>query len=68
MDSIASLLHFVFWVLVLFLALSFFGISIQTIVNSPVGQENLAYLFNLLSQTWQMLIQVWAWSTAWIRP
>ena len=59
--SIFSFLKFVFWLLVLILALSFFGISIQAIVNSPAGQANFTYLFNLLSQAW-------LWSTQWIRP
>jgi hypothetical protein len=54
-------LKLAFWILVLLLALSFFGISIQAIVNSPAGQENFTYLSSLLSQFWQ-------WSTAWIRP
>ncbi|HQT82784.1 MAG TPA: hypothetical protein PLW99_01385 [Candidatus Paceibacterota bacterium] len=59
--SIFSFLKLVFLVLVLVLALSFFGISIQAIVNSPAGQANFAYLFNLLHQAW-------LWATAWIRP
>jgi hypothetical protein len=44
----------IFWLLVLILALSFFGISIQSIVNSPAGQANIAYVLNLLSEgvTW----------------
>lgn len=51
----ADLLHLIFWVFVFILGLSFFGISIQAIVNSPAGQENFAYLADLLSQTWQWL-------------
>ncbi len=56
-----SMLRTIFWALVLLLALSFFGISIQAIVNSPAGQENFAYLGHLLLQAWQ-------WTTFWIRP
>ncbi len=51
----------IFWVFVFLTALSFFGISIQTIINSPAGQANLAYLVDLLTQLWQ-------WATFWIRP
>ena len=51
----------IFWVLILLLALSFFGISLQAIINSPAGQANFAYLFNLLSQ-------IWEWSTQWVSP
>ncbi|MGH7174863.1 MAG: hypothetical protein ACREGR_00705 [Minisyncoccia bacterium] len=34
------------------LALSFFGITIQSIVNSPAGQENLAYIGTLFTMLW----------------
>ncbi|MDP2655581.1 MAG: hypothetical protein Q8P17_03550 [bacterium] len=46
----------IFWLFVLILALSFFGISIQAIINSPAGQENISYVFNLLAQGWQWII------------
>jgi len=58
---IHEMIRLVFWTLVLFLALSFFGISIKAIVDSPMGQANLTYLLNVLSQ-------VWLWATYWIRP
>src|SRR3989344_8238551 len=45
-----------FWIFVLLLALSFFGISIQAIINSPAGQENFAYIISLLSRAWEWLI------------
>lgn len=56
-----SLLKLVFWVCILVLAFSFFGISIQAIVNSPAGQANFTYVFHLLTEAWQ-------WATFWIRP
>lgn len=46
----------IFWLFVLFLALSFFGISIQAIINSPAGQANVSYFFSLLGQGWQWVI------------
>jgi len=46
----------IFWLFVLFLALSFFGISIQAIINSPAGQENINYIFNLINQGWQWIV------------
>lgn len=42
------MLHLAFWIFVLLLALSFFGISIQSIISSPAGQENFAYAWHLL--------------------
>lgn len=55
------MLHLIFWVFVLVLGLSYFGISIQAILGSPAGQENIAYLSQLLSQFWQ-------WLTPYIQP
>jgi hypothetical protein len=46
----------IFWILVLVLGLSFFGISLQAIVNSPAGQENFSYLLYLLNQAWHWVI------------
>lgn len=49
------MLHLIFWAFVLLLALSFFGISIQAIIMSPAGQENVHYLTSLFMQGWQWL-------------
>lgn len=45
----------IFWIFVLFLGLSYLGISVQEIINSPAGQANLAYLSDLLSRAIQWL-------------
>lgn len=58
MVTMWSALRLGFWLLILVLALSFFGISIQAIVNSPAGQANFGYLYNLLSQIWQWLVDL----------
>ncbi len=44
-----------FWGFVLFLALSFFGISLRAIIESPMGQENLTYLTHLATSFWHWL-------------
>jgi len=49
------MLRLIFWAFVLILALSFFGISIESIINSPAGQTNIAYLSNLATQFWLWL-------------
>ncbi|HUY62184.1 MAG TPA: hypothetical protein VMV50_00085 [Candidatus Paceibacterota bacterium] len=49
------MLRLLFWIFVLFLALSYFGISIRTIVESPAGQANLAYLAYLAVTSWHLL-------------
>lgn len=43
------MLRIMLYVVVGVLALSFFGISIQSIVYSPAGQENFGYLGELIS-------------------
>ena len=45
-----------FWSFVLFIALSFFGISLKAIIESPMGQENLAYLTHLITSLWHWII------------
>ena len=66
--AFVELVRFVFWISVLFLALSFFGISIQSIVNSPIGQANLTYLSDLFAPVLQFISPLWLWATEWIRP
>lgn len=46
----------IFWVFVLILGLSFFGISIKAIITSPAGQENFAYLFHLATIGWHWIV------------
>jgi hypothetical protein len=53
------MLYLIFLFFIFFLALSFFGISIEAIVNSPAGQVNLIYLSHLFSQGWQFITGVW---------
>lgn len=46
-----------FWTLVLLLVLSFFGISVQSIVESPAGQANFSYVRDLLVQAWTQVTE-----------
>ncbi|MBI2410007.1 hypothetical protein HYV30_03130 [Candidatus Kaiserbacteria bacterium] len=50
-----AVIRLVFWMLVLVLTLSFFGISIQAIVDSPAGRANFSYIAQLFTQAWQWL-------------
>jgi len=50
------MLKLIFWIVILVFALSFFGISIQAIINSPTGQANIHYIFNLVGQGWQWIV------------
>ena len=51
------MLKVIFWVVVGVLALSFFGISLQAIITSPVGQANFGYLWQLIVDGWNYLVQ-----------
>ncbi len=66
--ALVSLLRLLFWIGILFLALSFFGISIQSIVNSPIGQANLTYLSDLVAPVAQFITELWLSATEWVRP
>lgn len=45
----------IFWAFVLLLALSFFGISIRSIVMSPAGQENFGFVIHYILMAWNWL-------------
>jgi len=49
------MLRTIILVIVLLLVLSFFGISIQHIVESSTGQANFSYVGDLLQQGWDAL-------------
>ena len=48
----------IFWAFVLLLALSFFGISIRSIVMSPAGQENFGFVIHWILVAWHWLTVV----------
>lgn len=43
-------------VIIAVLVLSFFGITIQSVVQSPAGQANFAYLWSLVLMGWNWLV------------
>ncbi len=45
----------IFWIVVGVLALSFFGISLQSIIESPAGQSNFHYVYVLLVDLWNYI-------------
>ena len=53
------MLKLIILIIIGILALSFFGISLESIVNSPAGQANFAYLS-------QLVIGIWNWFAAFI--
>jgi len=63
------MLRLILSIIILILVLSFFGISIQAIVNSPAGQANFSYLSSLFVTGWQWLVNfvlgLWHLVTPW---
>jgi hypothetical protein len=47
------MMNLIFWIFIFVLGCSFFGISIQAIIESPAGQANFGYLLHLLTLLWQ---------------
>ena len=45
----------IFWSFILLLALSFFGISIRSIIMSPAGQENFGFAVHWILIGWHWL-------------
>jgi len=50
------MIRFTIIVAILILALSFFGISIRSIVNSPVGHDNFTFMWELIKTGWHILL------------
>ena len=49
------MVRFIIIVAILILALSFFGISIRAIVESPTGHDNFAFIGHLVSNGWHII-------------
>ena len=47
-----GLIKWIILIIVAILILSYFGISIRGIVNSPTGQDNISYSTNIVVSTW----------------
>ncbi|KND50955.1 MAG: hypothetical protein AB202_00925 [Parcubacteria bacterium C7867-007] len=46
------MVRLIVWVVVGLLALSFFGVSLRSLVESPTNQENISFVSQLLKQGW----------------
>ncbi|MBY0110437.1 hypothetical protein K2Y00_00295 [Patescibacteria group bacterium] len=49
----------IIWIIVGLLALSFFGISLRGLVDSPTNQDNVSFLTQMLNAGWD-IISAWA--------
>jgi hypothetical protein len=50
------MIKLIIYVVVALLALSFFGISLQKIVEGPTAQANFHFLFDLLLKGWYYIL------------
>lgn len=50
------MVRFIILLLILILALSYFGISIRHVVESPTGQDNLLFVWANVKEGWHLLI------------
>lgn len=52
------MLKLIFWIVVGVLALSFFGISLRSIIESPAGQENFGFLWDAVVSGWHLIVSL----------
>ncbi len=52
------MVRFIILLIILVLALSYFGISIRNIVESPTGQDNFTFVWAHIKEGWELLV-VW---------
>ncbi len=51
------MVRLIIWIVVGVLALSFFGISLQALIDDPTTQGNFSYVFSLVEQGWDMAVE-----------
>ncbi|MEA2702008.1 MAG: hypothetical protein QOE22_717 [Candidatus Parcubacteria bacterium] len=49
------MLRIIFWVVVAVLFLSFFGISVQGLIENPTTQTNMGFVLGLVEQGWNTI-------------
>jgi hypothetical protein len=52
------MLKIIFWTIVIVLFLSFFGISIQNIATSPIGQQNFGFVWQIVLEVWNFFVGI----------
>lgn len=52
------MLRIIFWTVILVLLLSFFGISLQGLIENPTTQSNLEFTWELVKEGWNTIV-IW---------
>lgn len=60
------MIRIVFWTVIIVLFLSFFGISVQSLFESPLAQNNLSYVWNLVVSGFRFIATLVAPVIEWI--
>jgi len=50
------MLKLILYVIILLLVLSFFGVSLQHLVEAPATQSNFGYVEQLLADGWHLIV------------
>ncbi len=58
------MVRFIILLIILVLALSYFGISIRGVVESPTGQDNFGFVWANIKEGWDIIV---TWITALIQ-
>ncbi len=48
------MVRFIILVIILILALSYFGISIRDVATSPAGQDNFTFVWSYVKEGWEI--------------
>lgn len=63
------MIKLIIYIIIAILVLSYLGISLQSIIESPVGQANIDFVWNLVlvawNFIWDLLLKIWDFVTFW---
>ncbi|MES2931204.1 MAG: hypothetical protein V4682_00715 [Patescibacteria group bacterium] len=52
------MVRFIILIIILILGLSYFGISIRDIAQSPTGEDNFTFVWNYVKDGWEIITTV----------
>lgn len=61
------MLRIIFYAIIAVLILSFFGISIQSVIHSPAGQANFGYLGDLVISGFHFIVDFIVGGITWLK-
>lgn len=52
------MVRFIILIIILILGLSYFGISIRDVAQSPTGEDNFSFVWNYVKDGWEIITEV----------